>query len=64
MMKQHFMLVMLTAALVPMLTALSTFNPAEIADLRQWGVGLLTGVIRSVAVAGLTWWQAQSKEGA
>lgn len=56
--KQHFLMVILTAALVPLLTALSTVNPAEIGDARQWAIGLLTGVVRSVAVAALAWWQA------
>jgi hypothetical protein len=60
--RQHFAMVMLTAALVPILEALSGLNSAALGDVRSWALGLLVGVIRSTAVAALAWWQSLPRE--
>jgi hypothetical protein len=60
--KQHFLMVMLTAALVPLLEALSGLNAAALSDARSWALGLLVGVVRSTAVAALAWWQLQQRQ--
>lgn len=41
----------LTAAAVPVLEALVTFEPTEVADWRLWGLGLGAAAVRSVSAA-------------
>lgn len=43
----------LVAGSVPVLEALTTFDPEKITDLRVWAIGLGAGFVRQAAVAAI-----------